>query len=307
MFFAANTSTRNDIERLYGIMSGISINCHINDREILELRKWKESRPNLKDYEPYKGLNSILDDILADGIIDEGEREDLLEWCSDTINGRGFLQGITEVSRQLHGILEGIACDEIIKPNELEGLKDWLLDYEYLHNWWPINELFALIKQVLKDGKIDSKEQVALQKSFNDYREYLIEKPQIHDDEYWTNRHMMSNRPVFKPIQSICVKNPEIVFLNKRFCLTGPAASGKRKDLHKTIEDLGGKTHKTAVIDLDYLIIGAQSSPAWIYSTYGRKIEAVMQRKTNTPKCNTQIISEIDFINAMNKELAGRP
>ncbi len=301
MSVATRSYIKNAIERLYGIIGGISINYHINDQEIIAMKNWIDTHELMHNLEPFKGLNTILMDILDDGVIDEDERKELLEWCSEILNDHGFLDGYTQIIRRLHGIFSGIMCDSVIKPNELEGLKDWLFDYEDLHGWWPINQLISLINDVLKDGKVDDKEHSTLQQFFTDFEEQVIENPQIHDDEYWLNRHMISPRPVFKPIDSICESCPEIIFNYKKFCLTGPAATGKRKDLFGVIESLGGIPCKNPIMDLDFLIIGAQSSPAWIYSTYGRKIESVMQRKKMNTDCQTQIIKEYDFIQAVKK------
>jgi hypothetical protein len=138
-----------------------------------------------------------------------------------------------------------------------------------------------------------------LREFFSNFTEQVIADPTIHDDEYWMNPSMVTLSPVFNPISSICEPDPNIRFKKKHYCFTGPAASGKRKYLCAAVEQLGGFAHNTTVVDLDYLVIGAQASPAWIYSTYGRKIEAVMQRKENLPHCRTQIIKEYDFLGAV--------
>jgi len=71
--------------------------------------------------------------------------------------------------------------------------------------------------------------------------------------------------------------------------------------LFKAVEELGGIAHKSIVKGLDYLVIGAQASPAWVYSTYGRKIESVMQKKKNDESCGTQIVNEYDLVCAIKK------
>jgi NAD-dependent DNA ligase len=305
MSVATRNYIKKSIERLYGIISGISINCHINDKEIIAVKNWMETHELLNEFEPFKELDMLLNEILEDGIVDDQEREDLLEWCSDVLNEHGFLGDYTQVVRRLHGIFSGIMCDQVIKENELEGLKEWLLDYEPLHNWWPINELKKLIDDIMKDGRIDKEEHQRLHIFFNDFAEHVIKDPVINDQEYWMNRHMFSPCPVFKPVASLCEKNPEIIFKGRLFCFTGPAASGRRKDICQKIESIGAVPCAAPVKDLDYLVIGAQSSPAWVYSTYGRKIEAVRYRIDTDKKCQTHIVGEYDFIKAAIK--AGAP
>lgn len=301
MSMATKNYIKKSIERLYGIIQGISIDCQVDDQEIITLKNWMDTHELMHNFEPFKGLNLLLSDILADGIIEEHERDDLLEWCADTLNEQGFLNTLTQVVRRLHGLFSGIVSDQTITTDELEGLNDWLLDYEPLHGWWPLNELLSMIKNILKDGKIDDKEHQTLMVFFADFEEQILGQAVIHDEEYWLNRHVMSPCPIFKPVASICEKDPKISFQGKLFCLTGPAASGSRKDLFKEIEKIGGLTQNRAVKNLDYLILGAQSSPAWVYSTYGRKIETVINRKDKNKDCPTLIVSEHDFIQAAKK------
>ena len=45
------------------------------------------------------------------------------------------------------------------------------------------------------------------------------------------------------------------------------------------VRKLDGIPKNNAVAQLDYLVVGAQSSPCWAYSTYGRKIEAVIENR----------------------------
>ena len=296
---AQKNYVKNSIERLYGIIEGVAIDTQINDKEIIALKNWTDTHESLHSVEPFRELDRLLSDILEDGVIDFQEREDLLDWCAESINERGFLKDFTEIVRRLHGVLSGVICDRLITTEELRGLGDWLIDYENLHGWWPFNELSIHIKNILKDGKIDSAEQQTLQSFFNDFNEQIIHHPVIHDDDYWMNQDLFSLKPIFKPIASICESDPKIEFENKSFCFTGPAATARRKDLLDVIKRLGGIPKNTIITTLDYLVIGAQASPAWIYSTYGRKIETVMQRKQTDRNSRTQIISEYDFISTI--------
>jgi len=296
---ATKTYITRTIARLYGIIEGITIDCRLNENEISGLCNWMERHIFLVDVEPFKGLWPLLNDILEDQIIDNDEKEELLEWCSEIINERGFLEGFTSVFRTLHGILGGIAVDKKITGDEIKGLEDWLLDYEAFKQWWPINEISTIVREVLKDGRIDEKEHRLLLEYFHDFAEQPLEHVTLHDKEYMFDRNLKSHSPFFEPIASICEKDPKITFQNNYFCFTGPAVSGCRKDLLNIVKKLGGMTTNTIIKKLDYLVIGAQSSPAWIYSTYGRKIEKFMQK--NKIKNQVYLIQEKDFIEAATK------
>lgn len=197
---ATSTYFNRTINRLYGIIEGLTIDCKLNDKEMAALYNWLESHVNLVDVEPFKGLWNILNDILADQIIEVEEKEELLEWCAEAINQRGFLQGPTEIIRTLHGLIGGILADKTITVEELEGLQDWLIDYEQFQDWWPLNELGQLIEHVLEDGKIDKNEHKILLTIFGDFAESSLDTVTLHDEEYMFEDHMKSLSPFFKPI-----------------------------------------------------------------------------------------------------------
>lgn len=296
MHTASKTYITRTIARLYGMIEGITIDCRLNDMEITRLFNWMETHGFLTDIEPFRGLWSLLNDILEDQVIDSDEKKALLEWCAEALNERGFIEGFTPVLRSIHGILGGILADEKITADELKGLQDWLIDYEKYEDWWPISEISALIKNILKNKLINEKEHKKLSEFFQDFSEHPLEHVKTHDEEYHPGNLLGSHAPFFMPIATICEKNPRIEFHEKKFCFTGPAVSGSRKVLSGIVVQLGGFAHNNIVNGLDYLVIGAQSSPAWAYSTYGRKIESAMQKNKKTKFIH--IIQEKDFVRA---------
>ncbi len=49
----------------------------------------------------------------------------------------------------------------------------------------------------------------------------------------------------------------------------------------------------------DYLVVGALSQPAWVYATYGRKIELVLANRKQGAKA--RIVHEEDFLAALKR------
>ncbi len=299
MTLASETYIRRTSQRLHGIMQGIAIDQKLTDKEIFSLKDWIDSHSHFSDIEPFKSLDILLAEILFDGVVDEDERETLLDLCSDIRNNIGFMGDITEIMQCLHGIVAGIISDKIVTKEEVVELKKWLTAYKAYEDWWPLKEMRQHINTILKDGKIDEKEETFLLSYFAEFSEQRTENQTIQDKEYKEKSYLKCDSPIFKSIQSICDPNPNVIFDNRMFCFTGPAASGKRAELFDIVISLGGTPQKSIVTALDYLVIGAKSSPAWIYSTYGRKIEGVMKRKTKVTGCNTQIIGEVDFMQAV--------
>lgn len=74
-------ATTSLTRELHGIVSGIALDNHINDKEIAYLDGWLERNDTLKNYWPYDELYSMVTKILRDKIITELERNELLHFC----------------------------------------------------------------------------------------------------------------------------------------------------------------------------------------------------------------------------------
>jgi NAD-dependent DNA ligase len=139
----------------------------------------------------------------------------------------------------------------------------------------------------------DQNEKVQLLEYCQNFSEELIKNPEIYDGIYG-EAYMETMAPVLKPFSALCDRTCEIVFHENTFCFTGPARSGPRKKLNEIVVNLGGIPKNSIAFNLNYLVIGAQSSPCWAYSTYGRKIEQVLQYRKEGSE--TTILHENDFI-----------
>lgn len=65
----------SDIQRLHGLLHGIIVDGVLSDIEIRNLYKWVSENEHLKGCFPFDEIDSLLTTILADGKIDEDERE----------------------------------------------------------------------------------------------------------------------------------------------------------------------------------------------------------------------------------------
>lgn len=69
------------IQRLHGIIAGISIDGIINDREVEFLDNWLEENDFLKNTWPYDELYNVITMIVQDNIVTEEEKNELLQFC----------------------------------------------------------------------------------------------------------------------------------------------------------------------------------------------------------------------------------
>lgn len=290
---AKYTDIERATERLRGIMMGIALDNKVTDDEILQLSDWLKLHQYLHDKEPFKSVVRKVTEILDDHIIDEDEREEILELCWMFDSESLIPQCATAAIRRLHGVLHGIVIDGEIQENEVIGLKSWLEVHDYVKDYWPFSDIWEMVFAILQDGKIDASEKRVLLDYCQNFSEKLSENPKIHDAIY-DDGYMANLAPILQPFTAICDRTATIVFRNNTFCFTGPAKTGSRKKLNEMVENLGGIPKNNVAIDLNYLVIGAQSSPCWIYSTYGRKIEQVFKNKKKGG--DTIILHEDDFI-----------
>ncbi len=113
-----------------------------------------------------------------------------------------------------------------------------------------------------------------------------------------------SDAPVVSTVRGICDTIVDVQFENRSFCFTGTASYGKRSALADVAEGLGAIVKSSVSKKLDYLVIGALSTPSWIYSTYGRKIEEVKDNRKSG--ATTVIVHEDDFLESA-RRAAGLP
>ena len=290
------THLQRSTEMLYGHLKGIAFDDDLNDTEIAKLQGWLESHGSLSSQWPFSEIKERLDAILSDGIIEQHEREELCEWCQDLARPDHPGYDIVDQSiRLLHGALQGMQSDGKVTPNEAYGLYDWLQDYISLKGVWPFSDVWTLIEHILEDDHV-SKEEEELLFTFCEQFSERIAHDHVPKDKL-DKSCLKTEAPYLQPIEYICNANAVVTFEGKSFCFTGSAESAKRCELHAQVEERGGSCASSVSKKIDYLVIGAASSPNWMFSTYGRKIEAAKDlQEMGYP---VEIIHEHHYISAV--------
>jgi len=248
---------------LVGIVQGIAADKVVSSEELELLRDWLQYHRPLEPKHPFNEVIPLLDEILADAIITEAEKEDLL-WLGRKIVNGDLHQATKSDMQILHGILQGIVADGIVNIEEIRHLQDWMADNEQLRKMWPFDEIESLLVSVLCDGKLDDSEQKLLLSYFADFVEF---------------RGNQSPGEIQLTVAGICSLCPEIEFEDRKFCITGASQRFFRTHFETVITNLGGIVKSSVTKDLDYLVIGANGNPCWAYSCYGRKVEQAMNMR----------------------------
>lgn len=266
MKFTGRARLEKSINSLMGIIEGIAIDGVINSVELGFLDLWLAEHTGLRERHPFSELIPAVEGALADGVLTQGEREDL-SWLCERLCSPEFFDRTTSDLQRLHAILGGVIADTHITEAELQGLSDWMEEHDHLKTCWPFDEVGSLITSVLADRKIDEQEHELLHAFFGEFIALAGDRT--------------LNRPVIeselRTIIGLCAVCPEITFSGKSFVITGASSRFSRAKFEEAIAALGGRCADNPSKKVDYLVIGSDGNPCWAYACYGRKVEKAIQ------------------------------
>jgi len=270
---------------LEGLLKGIAIDGDITTGEIGTLTDWLDENEDVLEHNPFQELKTLIDSALADGFIDDDEKQDILWFCDKFTTDDNYYSAIISDMQRLHAILGGIISDNIILKSELDGLRSWLDDHDHLKNCWPFDDIDAVVTSVLEDGKIDEQEHEMLLSFFGEFFKFSGQATTT------------SGLQQADTIGGICAAAPNISISDKSFCFTGSSKRESRENIIKIINDHGAVFSEKLEDNVDYLVIGADGSPCWSFACYGRKVETAVQWQREGSEI--LIVHEDDFWNAI--------
>lgn len=272
------------INSFLGILEGISIDHDVVSMEIQELTHWYNLYRDMIDHHPFSEILPAIDKALSDQILTYDEVEDL-RWLCKQISSVNYYNLVTSEIQRLHGLLHGLLADNTLSDIEIIALQDWLNDHGDLKGTYPFDEIFSLLYAVTSDGVIADNERNMLKAFFSEFID-------TRDSLLLNDLELTSLRKEYD-IYNICAHDPAIVLAGNTFCFTGKSTRGTRDSIAARIVSCGGIYNDRVTSDTQYLIVGADGSPCWAFSCYGRKVEqAVQQRKKGS---RLTIVNENDF------------
>ncbi len=280
------------VHTLTGLLRGISIDDELNAHEITEVLNWCNEHRGLVDRAPFNELIPKLDEVMADGVIDPEELEDLLWVCKNLSPEGNYYDDVTHEIQILQGMLHGIMADDHVAVREATELQKWIDDHTHLKGSYPYDELESLLMTVLVDGTIDDTEQAMLNEFFEDFIKYSFAK-RVHDE----NKRVKSGLTKDKTLPAICATCPEIDFSSRTFTFTGTSKKAERKDIVDHVTRLGGTFSTSLTQKTDFLVVGAGGNPCWAFSCYGRKVEKAAEYRKKGHQIT--IVHESDFWDAL--------
>lgn len=260
------------IHLLEGILKGIAFDQKINEKEIDELNHWILSHEQFRKHYPYTVLIPLLSTVLADKIITEDEKQDILWFCEKVSTDNFFYDLVYSDLQRLQGIIHGILSDKLIRDEEIIALEHWLLENRHLESHYPYDELVAIVGGILEDKKITERERRILERYFIEFiNEELLSA--YSPEELKAIRGKIT-------IGAVCAKNPQIQLHDKIFAITGQIT---RHEKNRFIENIkaGGGCYSQVISDrVDYLIVMDTGALLWAFEPYGRKINQALNLRS---------------------------
>ncbi|EFG7826905.1 BRCT domain-containing protein [Escherichia coli] len=287
--YAFNYTQNRDklFANLISIIDGIIADGVVREEEVLYLDTWLLEAKQIINNGVIKSLSARVSDILADGIITSEERDDLK---NSLLQIQREILDIPEIDfyskdvdvHLLNGLCKGLMADRNLTQEEIRYLNWWLEQNGALKNNYPGKKLYALVKEILKDGVITEDESLTLHKALVDFTGCDLESGVVDG--------LATRLPIDV--------GASIELEGKTYCLTGTFVAGKRAVVENLIKNAGGNISSGITQKLDFLVIGTLSSRDWKFSSHGRKIEkAISYRDDNGAKL--KIISEEMLFDAL--------
>jgi NAD-dependent DNA ligase len=283
--FTGRSRMEKSINTLIGLVEGISIDGSINDSEVGFLNLWLSEHQEIRNKHPFNELVPVVSRAIADGILSDEEKQDIL-WLCERLRKSDYFDYITADLQRLHALVGGISADGEVTVAELSGLSEWMANHEHLKTCWPYDEISTLVTKVLSDKRVDAEEHTLLQRFFSEFI------------------GMLDNQTIVSPkvaeglsIVGLCAVCPDITFNASTFCFTGESSKYSRAELSALVRQLGGEAIPSVTAKLNYLIIGADGNPCWAYACYGRKVERAVELRRKGAK--VLLVHENDFHDAI--------
>lgn len=190
----------------------------------------------------------------------------------------------TRSCESLIGICTGLLADMQLNEGEVRFLQLWLLEHRDIATVWPGSVIAQHVSDVLADGVVSDQKLDHLKTVLQELIGGSLEQTGA-----------VGGVPTKLPIDH----DAHVEWEGRSFCFTGKFLYGARGVCEREVSARGGLPAANVVKDLDYLVIGTLAGPDWINSTYGRKIEQAMAKRSTGSMI--QIICEEQWVDAINK------
>lgn len=257
-------NSRYEVEKMLstikGMLDGIVCDGEVNIKELTELHAWCEREAQQAVRAELAELFEAINELLE---CDAENRLELIEdirWMVDQMRGQWKTNDeLSSRIQVLQGIFHGILSDGVVNDKEVFLLNRWLLQNGDLWKHYPFSALDALIRDILRDGKVDEEEREQLKAFMADFVDMAASQPE-------------------KKTGGVYDDLPEDFRIQARdFVMTGESSHLDRAWLGEYVVAQGGSYSERVTKRTNYLVVGGLGSHVWVFSRYGRKIETAIK------------------------------
>ena len=269
--FGARDSTIKNLNILYNILLGFIADGEIQDEEKDFLEKWRNDHSHERGVLLLRPVISAVDDALSDNVLTFEEVLALIQ----VIEKVGTLTNkylIETIDTQLVlGICNGIIADGKITDEEVRLLLHTLQEHSKAEVSADWKVCFSWVESILNSGRSLSSD--------------MLDEIRRHIEDF---------------ISCPSVDNLPVDFIDSQFVLSGQFALGKKKDVGQLIADRGGTTADSVSRKTRYVVVGGTRSILWKYDNYGSKVQKAKNLKESGQTID--IISEHNLSAALKRE-----
>lgn len=261
---------------LRGMLEGMNADRRLNELEVMFLGTWLKTDVRYIDDGDILDLRELVTEVLEDNEVSQDELNELKELIADVLDyGEGTASEIDGLTNQLLGFIKGVTADDTVNRQEVMALKAMLDKSPELIEQWPGDLIDQRLKDILADDIITDEEARDLYNMLA-----KIAAQTFHETGLATGM-----------ATQYLSDDPDEIDLNGCLvCFTGQFLSGSRSKQERIAAELGATPQKTVTQKTDCLVLGTLASRDWKFTSYGRKIQTVLENRKKGSK--TLIISE---------------
>ena len=257
-------------------------------------------------------LKGLVQGIIADGVVTEGELEELRLWADK--------HAVITQKKPYNEFMHAIAALEMESPDDLlETVEDifWLCQkveqggeyYDALTA--EFQTLLGFFHGILADGELTDDEVWSLNKWLEThshlegncvYDSIFKQVQTVLEDDVITDEERVGlvkslneqveilrsdSKSKIEKVSNVEAQNSSnlfnhipIVFDSMTFVLTGEFETGKRSDISSRVIELGGVVKTTPSKKTHFVVIGEMGNPSWAFTRFGRKVEKALQLRS---------------------------
>jgi hypothetical protein len=287
--FTQKSRADKAINTLKGLVQGIIADGVVTEGELEELRLWADKHAVITQKKPYNEFMHAIADLEMEGPEDLLETVEDIFWLCQKVEQGGEYYDALTVEFQT---LLGF-FHGLLADGELTDDEVWSLN-----NWLETHahlEGNCVYDSIFKQVQTVLEDDVITEEERVGLVMSLNEQVEILRSDSKSKIAKVLN--VEAPNSSNLFNHLPIVFDSMIFVLTGEFETGKKGDISSRVMELGGVVKTSPSKNTHFVVIGGMGNSSWAFTRYGRKVEKALQLRSKGG--GVSITSETKLLEAL--------